>query len=154
MSLRSQIILGQYAGSIGDIPDYPASVNGILTNSNIVDDSVYNTISPINPLTGFRDNVLSRLFSSDTPTSEKQLILSMLSELKGHSSPSQLSDSDLLELLFSRYASDPVEIDRYKEYVEQLLQIAKDARNQEPQEPQEPVQPIVEPVPSPTPSAT
>ena len=107
-----------------NLPAIPESVNGIATSSLIGDEvHIYETLCPINPLTGHRDSMLSRLFSNDVSDSEKQLIMSQLASLKGVSSPSDLSDDDILSLLPSRYMSDPVEIDRYRELVDQLRDI-------------------------------
>ena len=109
---------------IGNIPD---DVCGISTQSVISEDKhIYETLCPINPLTGHRDSMLSRLFSNDVSDSEKQLILSQLAKLKGVSSPAELSDEDILSLLPSRYMSDPVEMERYREFVDQLREVDSD----------------------------
>lgn len=103
-----------------DIPKPPVSVNGLNNGLSIVDDELFNTVCPINPLTGHRDDMISRLFSGDTTDSERQLILSQLANIKGVSSPAGLSDDDILSLIPSRYMSDPVELDRYRELVDNL----------------------------------
>lgn len=111
--------------NIGEIPDV---VCGVSTQSVISDDRhVYETLCPINPLTGHRDSMLSRLFSNDVSDSEKQLIMSQLAKLKGVSSPADLSDDDILSLLPSRYMSDPVEMERYREFVDQLREVDSDS---------------------------
>lgn len=111
--------------NIGEIPD---AVCGVSTQSVISDDRhVYETLCPINPLTGHRDSMLSRLFSNDVSDSEKQLIMSQLAKLKGVSSPADLSDDDILSLLPSRYMSDPVEMERYREFVDQLREVDSDS---------------------------
>lgn len=124
-----------------NIGEIPAAVCGVSTESVISDDRhVYETLCPINPLTGHRDSMLSRLFSNDVSDSEKQLIMSQLAKLKGVSSPADLSDEDILSLLPSRYMSDPVEMERYREFVDQLRDIDSDP---------EPVEPAhVDPTPS------
>lgn len=110
-----------------NLPAIPESVNGIATSSLIGDEvNIYETLCPINPLTGHRDSMLSRLFSSDVSDSEKQLIMSQLAKLKGVSSPADLSDDDILSLLPSRYMSDPVEMERYRELVDQLREVDSD----------------------------
>ena len=51
-----------------------------------------------------------------------------------------MSDDDLLDILPSRYSNDPVELERFKDFVEEL-------RNVEGTEPTDPVDPApVEPV--------
>lgn len=110
--------------NLGAIPD---AVCGVSTQSVISDDThVYVTLCPINPLTGHRDSMLSRLFDNDVSDSEKSLILSQLAKLKGVSSPADLSDEDILSLLPSRYMSDPVEMERYREFVDQLRDVDSD----------------------------
>lgn len=103
-----------------DIPRPPVEVNGLNNAVSIVDDSVFDTVSPINPLTGHRDDMISRLFAGDTSDSERQLIMSQLASVKGVSSPRGLSDEDILSLVPSRYMSDPVEMERYREFVDEL----------------------------------
>jgi len=111
-----------------NLPAIPESVNGIATSSLIGDEvHIYETLCPINPLTGHRDSMLSRLFSNDVSDSEKQLIMSQLASLKGVSSPADLSDDDILSLLPSRYMSDPVEMERYRELVDQLREVEVDS---------------------------
>ena len=69
--------------------------------------------------------------------------MSQLATIKGVSSPRGLSDEDILSLLPSRYMSDPVEMERYRELVDELRNIGE-----EPVDPVEPVEPT-----SPTPAA-
>ena len=110
-----------------NLPAIPNEVCGVSTESVISDDKhIYETLCPINPLTGHRDSMLSRLFDNNVSDSEKQLILSQLVKLKGVSSPADLSDDDILSLLPSRYMSDPVEMERYREFVDQLRDIDSD----------------------------
>ena len=108
-----------------DIPKPPVTVNGLNNGLSIVDDELFNTVCPINPLTGHRDDMISRLFSGETSDSERQLILSQLANVKGVSSPAGLSDDDILSLLPSRYLSDPVELERYREIVDNLRESAE-----------------------------
>ena len=108
--------------------EIPLEVNGLVTGESIVDASLTDTIQPINPVTGWRDNV------------ERDLILSSLAKQKGYNSPKELSDDDLLEILPSRYSTDPVELERFKEFVDEL-------RNVDDIEPTDPVESApVEPV--------
>lgn len=110
-----------------NLPAIPNEVCGVSTESVISDDKhIYETLCPINPLTGHRDSMLSRLFDNNVSDSEKQLILSQLAKLKGVSSPADLSDDDILSLLPSRYMSDPVEMERYRELVDQLREVDSD----------------------------
>ena len=114
------------------IPRPPVSVNGLNNGLSIVDDELFVTICPINPLTGHRDDMISRLFSGDTTDSERQLILSQLANIKGVSSPAGLSDDDILSLIPSRYMSDPVEMERYREFVDQLRDVDSEPAPVEP----------------------
>lgn len=121
----------------------PLDVNGVVTGDSIVDASLTDTIQPINPVTGWRDNAISRLMSPTTPNVERELILSSLAKHKGYNSPKELSDDDLLDILPSRYSTDPVELERFKEFVDDL-------RNAEDIETSDPVEPApVDPVPAP-----
>ena len=123
----------------------PDVVCDMSTDSVIGDEShLYETLCPINPLTGHRDSMLSRLFSGNVSDTEKQLILSQLATLKGVNSPRDLSDEDLIALIPSRYMSDPVEMERYRAFVDELRSVGE--------EPVEPVEPT-SPTPAPTPTA-
>lgn len=116
-----------------NLPAIPNEVCGVSTESVISDDKhIYETLCPINPLTGHRDSMLSRLFDNNVSDSEKQLILSQLAKLKGVSSPADLSDDDILSLLPSRYMSDPVEMERYRELVDQLREVDSDSTPADP----------------------
>lgn len=123
--------------------EIPLEVNGLVTGESIVDASLTDTIQPINPVTGWRDNAISRLMSPNTPNVERDLILTSLAKQKGYNSPKELSDDDLLEILPSRYSTDPVELERFKEFVDEL-------RNVDDTEATDPVDSVpVEPVSSP-----
>lgn len=130
------------------VPAVPVEVNGINNGLSVVDGSLFDTVSPVNPVTGHRDSMLSRLFSGDVSDSEKQLILSQLAEVKGVSSPAGLSDDDILSLVPSRYMSDPVELERYRAVVDELRALADSSGSEPaPVEPA-PVEPAsVEPAP-------
>ena len=72
--------------------------------------------------------------------------MSQLATIKGVSSPAGLSDDDILSLIPSRYMSDPVELERYREIVDELRKVVDLENTSEP-----PVEPIVEP-PTPAPA--
>lgn len=114
--------------------EIPLDVNGVVTGESIVDSNLTDTIQPVNPVTGWRDNSISRLMSPNTPNVERELILSSLAKQKGYNSPKELSDDDLFEILPSRYSTDPVELERFKEFVDEL-------RNVDDVEPTDPVDP-------------
>lgn len=123
----------------------PDVVCDMSTDSVIGDEShLYETLCPINPITGHRDSMLSRLFSGNVSDTEKQLILSQLATLKGVNSPRDLSDEDLIALIPSRYMSDPVEMERYRAVVDELRNSVE--------EPAEPVE-SAPPTPAPAPAA-
>ena len=123
-------------------------MNGINNGLSIVDGSLFDTVSPVNPVTGHRDSMLSRLFSGDVSDSEKQLILSQLAEIKGVSSPAGLSDGDILSLVPSRYMSDPVELERYRAVVDELRALADSSGSEPAPVDPAPVEPAsVEPAP-------
>lgn len=105
------------------IPIPPLEVNGLNNGISPIDDTLFNTLCPINPLTGHRDDMLSRLFSGQVSDTEKQLIVSQLVQIKGVSSPKDLTDDDILSIIPSRYLSDPVELDRYRDFVDDLRNI-------------------------------
>lgn len=124
------------------VPAVPVEVNGINNGLSIVDGSLFDTVSPVNPVTGHRDSMLSRLFSGDVSDSEKQLILFQLAEVKGVSSPAGLSDDDILSLIPSRYMSDPVELERFRTVVDELRALAESSGSESASvEPVEPVEP-------------
>lgn len=76
--------------------------------------------APVNPVTGLRDNILSRL-DSDINESEKAIILSSLQKMPS-SQRSNLSDEDMVQLLPSRYNSTNVDFDAVRGYMNNLVQ--------------------------------
>lgn len=76
--------------------------------------------APVNPVTGLRDNILSRL-ESDINESEKAIILSSLQKMPS-SQRSNLSDDDMIQLLPSRYNSSNVDMDSVRGYMNMLVQ--------------------------------
>lgn len=118
--IRASVLYGNQS-SIVSINIYPTFVNSIPTGESIVDDSLVSLLSPVNPLTGFRDDTLTRLMSPNTPVKEREFILNNLAHLKGYDSPSSLTVQDILDVLPSRYIQDPVEISRYEDYVKSML---------------------------------
>ena len=125
---RASVLYGNQS-CIVSINLYPTSVNSIPTGESIVDDSLVSLMSPVNPLTGFRDDTLTRLMSPNTPTKEREFILNNLSHLKGYDSPASLTVQDILDVLPSRYIQDPVEISRYEEYIKSMLDELKQPKD-------------------------
>ena len=128
---RAEILYQNQRSNFSVSRECPLDVNGVVTGESIVDSNLTETIQPVNPVTGWRDNSISRLMSPNTPSVERELILSSLAKQKGYNSPKDLSDDDLFDILPSRYSTDPVELERFKEFVDEL-------RNVEPVEPVEP----------------
>ncbi len=126
--IRASVLYGNQC-SIVSINSYPTFVNSIPTGESIVDDSLVSIMSPVNPLTGFRDDTLTRLMSPNTPVKEREFILNNLAHLKGYDSPSSLTVQDILDVLPSRYIQDPVEISRYEDYVKSLLDDLKQSKD-------------------------
>lgn len=126
--IRASVLYGNQS-CIVSINLYPTSVNSIPTGESIVDDSLVSIMSPVNPLTGFRDDTLTRLMSPNTPVKEREFILNNLSHLKGYDSPASLTVQDILEVLPSRYIQDPVEISRYEEYIKSMLDALKQPKD-------------------------
>lgn len=126
--IRASVLYGNQS-CIVSINLYPTSVNSIPTGESIVDDSLVSIMSPVNPLTGFRDDTLTRLMSPNTPVKEREFILNNLSHLKGYDSPVSLTVQDILEVLPSRYIQDPVEISRYEEYIKSMLDELKQPKD-------------------------
>lgn len=125
--IRASVLYGNQS-CIVSINLYPTSVNSIPTGESIVDDSLVSLMSPVNPLTGFRDDTLTRLMSPNTPTKEREFILNNLAHLKGYDSPSSLTVQDILDVLPSRYIQDPVEISRYEDFVKSMLDDLKQSK--------------------------
>ena len=119
-NIRSSILYSNQSCDV-ILNSYPDSVLAIPTGKSIVDDSLVSIMSPVNPLTGFRDDTLTRLMSPNTPVKEREFILNNLAHLKGYDSPASLTVQDILEVLPSRYIQDPVEISRYEEYIKSML---------------------------------
>lgn len=129
---RADILYQNQRSNISVSREIPLDVNGVVTGESIVDSNLTETIQPVNPVTGWRDNSICRLMSPNTPNVERELILSSLAKQKGYNSPKELSDEDLFDILPSRYSTDPVELERFKEFVDEL-------RNVEDDEPTDPV---------------
>lgn len=119
-NIRSSVLYSNQSCDVV-INIYPDSVLSIPTGKTIVDDSLVSLMSPVNPLTGFRDDTLTRLMSPNTPTKEREFILNNLSHLKGYDSPASLTVQDILDVLPSRYIQDPVEISRYEQFIQSML---------------------------------
>lgn len=150
--IRSSVLYGNQS-CIVSINLYPTSVNSIPTGESIVDDSLVSLMSPVNPLTGFRDDTLTRLMSPNTPTKEREFILNNLSHLKGYDSPASLTVQDILDVLPSRYIQDPVEISRYEEFIKSMLDDLKQPHVEDVSPTIETVQSSSDPVPTDTDSS-
>ena len=65
---------------------------------------------------------MSRLTSPSVSPKEKELILNSLGSVRPpRNNTKGLSNDDILDILPSRYLSDPVEIDSFKNFVDDLL---------------------------------
>ena len=147
MNIRNQIIQKAQSIEVIAFNEYPRFVNGTPNSVVTADTTVIEQLCPINPVTGFRDNDLVRLFSDDVSKQEKDLILSNLSVHFGKGTPKDLSDEEIMALIPSRYAGDAVEMAKYKSLVDELIKDYED-RNK-PIEPVEPTEPTsTEPTPT------
>lgn len=115
MNLRSSIIFNQYVSEPIKDNVIPNFVGNVAVGLPIVESEAAETLLPINPVTGYRDSDLSRLFNPLVSRTEKELIISNLQEIKSHNSTKGLSDEDILMMIPSKYISDPIEINRYLE---------------------------------------
>ena len=143
MNIRNQIIQQAQSIDIVAFNEYPSYVNGTPNSVVTADIAVIEQLCPINPVTGFRDNDLVRLFSEDVSKQEKDFILSNLSVHFGKATPKDLSDDEIMALIPSRYAGDAVDMEKYKSLVDDLIKDYED-RNKPIEEPTEPT-PSVEP---------
>lgn len=141
MNIRNLIIQDAQSIDIAQFNEYPQYVNGVPNGVVTADTTVIEQLCPINAVTGFRDNDLVRLFSDDVSKQEKDFILSNLVTHFGKANPKELTDNEMMALIPSRYAGDPVEIARYQQLINELIKDYED-RNK----PVEPVEPPVEPV--------
>ena len=139
MNIRNQIVQQAQSIDIVAFNEYPRFVNGIPNSVVIADTTVIEQLCPINPVTGFRDSDLVRLFSEDVSKQEKDLILSNLSVHFGKGTPKDLSDDEIMVLIPSRYAGDAVEIAKYKSLVDELIKDYEDRNKQPIEDPTEPV---------------
>ncbi len=99
-NIRSSILYSNQSCDVV-INIYPDSVLSVPTGKSIVDDSLVSLMSPVNPLTGFRDDTLTRLMSPNTPTKEREFILNNLSHLKGYDSPREFNKQVQIYLICS-----------------------------------------------------
>ena len=126
MNVRNLIIQDAQCIDVVAFNEYPHFVNGTPNSVVTADTSVIELLCPINPVTGFRDNDLVRLFSEDVSKQEKDLILSNLSVHFGKGTPKDLSDDEIMALIPSRYAGDAVEMAKYKSLVDELIKDYED----------------------------
>jgi len=144
MNVRNLIIQDAQRIDVEAFNEYPHFVNGTPNSVVTADTTIIEQLCPINPVTGFRDNDLVRLFCDDVSKQEKDLILSNLSVHFGKGTPKDLSDDEIMALIPSRYAGDAVEIAKYKSLVDELIKDYED-RNLPIEEPTD--TPPVEPKP-------
>lgn len=142
MNIRNQIIQQSQTIDIATFNEYPRFVNGTPNSVVTADTTVIEQLCPINPVTGFRDSDLVRLFSEDVSKQEKDLILSNLSVHFGKGTPKDLLDEEIMALIPSRYAVDAVEMAKYKSLVDELIKDYED-RNK-------PIEPVESTEPTPT----
>lgn len=120
MNYRAEIMYEQYQSAPiveNEIPDF---VGAVPVGLPICQSDDVDILMPINPVTGHRDGDLSRLFDPMVSTSEKELIISSLKELKASNSSKDLTDEDIIQMIPSRYMSDPVEINRYLDELKEI----------------------------------
>lgn len=79
-------------------------------------------LCPVNKATGHRENVMTMLSKLTVPTSVKDKILGLLTELPTNNSPASLSDEQRLELLAPVQGSATLsELDSYSSEIAQFL---------------------------------
>lgn len=126
MNVRNLIIQEAQCIDVVSFNEYPHFVNGTPNSVVTADTTVIEQLCPINPVTGFRDNDLVRLFSEDVSKQEKDFILSNLSVHFGKGTPKDLTDEEIMALIPSRYAGDAVEMAKYKSLVDELIKDYED----------------------------
>ena len=142
MNYRTRIIYGSQSENVAYVNERPDYVNNQPNQVVVADVSVIEQICPISPITGFRDNDLARLFSPATSAKEKEFILNSFSEVKGKSSPQDLTDDELMQLIPPRYLNDATEISRYMDMIKEVFkEIQPVDDDEEPQSVEEPVTP-------------
>ena len=102
-----------------DLLFVPGSPNNPELNSEIKE--VIDVISPVDAVTGNRENPITKLLSGSVSMLEKERILSTLQQIPS-SSRNDMSDEDLVALLPSRYHNTLTDYDfvgmKYKEFID------------------------------------
>lgn len=82
---------------------------------------VYDALCPVNPITGIRDNALSKFFNRHFTADEERVISEFLTQLPSGSAPRVLTDAELIALCPPRNAQDRVEIDNLRHHFEEVV---------------------------------
>lgn len=102
-----------------DLLFVPGTPNNPELNSEIKE--VIDVISPVDAVTGNRENPITKLLSGSVSMLEKERILSTLQQIPS-SSRNDMSDEDLVALLPSRYHNTLTDYDfvgmKYKEFID------------------------------------
>lgn len=102
-----------------DLLFVPGTPNNPELNSEIKE--VIDVISPVDAVTGNRENPITKLLSGSVSILEKERILSTLQQIPS-SSRNDMSDEDLVALLPSRYHNTLTDYDfvgmKYKEFID------------------------------------
>ena len=102
-----------------DLLSLPGTPNNPELNTEIKE--VIDVISPVDAVTGNRENPITKLLSGSVSLLEKERILSTLQEIPS-SSRNDMSDEDLVALLPSRYHNTLTDFDfvgmKYQEFIE------------------------------------
>lgn len=102
-----------------DLLSLPGTPNNPELNTEIKE--VIDVISPVDAVTGNRENPITKLLSGSVSLLEKERILSTLQEIPS-SSRNDMSDEDLVALLPSRYHNTLTDFDfvgmKYQEFID------------------------------------
>ena len=102
-----------------DLLFVPSTPNNPELNSEIKE--VIDVISPVDAVTGNRENPITKLLSGSVSFLEKERILATLQQIPS-SSRNDMSDEDLVALLPSRYHNTLTDYDfvgmKYKEFID------------------------------------
>lgn len=72
---------------------------------------------PVDPVTGWVNGELSRLSDPMLTNSERASIINRLQKMDGSYLPSGLTDNEVFDLIPTRYFSDPVDIQKWRDYL-------------------------------------
>lgn len=108
-----------------NIKKFYAERYGIINNkigsieTYVGDDSEFrqvDAINPVNPLTGWRDNMLVQLFDPSTPADVANVLLQYCTKLQSSYAPNVLTDEELLAMLPQRVGmTSRPELDTYRQ---------------------------------------